>query len=77
MTDTSPQRLPNCSSLFVRSNVRSLEWSQLFKSVNSAIRWAFLFQNNAKNLSSSYMMDLDFWNCFGKESLSEEIRLVA
>ena len=77
MTDTSPQRLPNCSTVFVRSNVRSLEWSQLSKSVNSAIRRAFLFQKNVKNLSSSYMMDLDFWNCFGKENLSEETRLVA
>ena len=29
----------------------------------------FSFQNNAKNLDPSYMMDLDLWDCLGKVKL--------
>ena len=36
------------------------------------------FLNNPKDLDPSYKMDLDFWNCFGREKnlrlIAEEIR---
>ena len=28
----------------------------------------FPFQNNPKDLDPSYKMDLDFWDCFGREN---------
>ena len=31
---------------------------------------SYLFQNNPKNLDPSSKMDLDFWDCFGRENLS-------
>ena len=32
------------------------------------IRWLFPFKNSPKNLDPSYKMDLDFWDCFGREN---------
>ena len=29
----------------------------------------FPFENNPRNLDPSYKMDLDFWDCFGREKL--------
>ena len=36
---------------------------------NFATVRGFSFQNNLKNLDPSYKMDLDFWDCFGRENL--------
>ena len=36
--------------------------------LNSAISSGFLFQNSRKNLGPSYMTDLDFGDCFGREN---------
>ena len=33
------------------------------------IRQGFPLQNNPKNLDMSYKKDLDFWDCFGPETL--------
>ena len=44
---------------------------------NFAVIQVLPFLNNAKDLDPSYKMDLDFWDCFGREKLcliSEEIR---
>ena len=31
----------------------------------------FPFQNNPKTLDPSYKMDLEFWDCFGRESIMD------
>ena len=37
--------------------------------ISSVIRQFFSFQNNSKNLDSSYKTDLDFWDCLGRVKL--------
>ena len=40
-----------------------------FRCISSVIRRSFLsFQNDPKNLDPSYKMDLDLWECFGREN---------
>ena len=69
----------HCSSMFlyevyciysaIRRGFPSLEWVQIIKSVlcNFAVIRVLPFPNNAKDLDLSYKMDLDFWDCFGRE----------
>ena len=53
----------------IRRAFLSLEWVQITKSVqwNFAIIRVLPFLNNLKDLDPSYKMDLDFWDCFGRE----------
>ena len=57
----------------------SLEWLQITKSVqwNFTIIQILPFLNNLKDLDPSYKTDLDFWDCFGRETprlISGEMR---
>ena len=44
--------------------------AQICKSVlyNSAMKEVFLFQNNPRSLVLTIKMDLDFWDCFVRET---------
>ena len=67
--------------LTIRQVFPSLEWLQVTKSVlwNFAIIKVLPFLNNSKDLESSYMMDLNFLDCFVRKTknclINEEIQL--
>ena len=58
-----------CIYLVIRLGFPSLEWLQMTKSVlwNCVIKRVLPFQNIPKDLDPSYKMDLDLWDCFGRE----------
>ena len=58
-----------CIYSAIRQGFLSPKVPQIFKSAECNIGYlaSFPFQNNLVNLDPSFKMDLDFWNCCGRD----------
>ena len=67
------QILTNCQKWKYLFGYNAVFLSLVLLQITLSVLWNFAiirvlpFLNNSKDLDPSYMMDLDFWNCFGRK----------